>query len=1438
MKNNNLKMFLWFFLCFCLSLPVEGAVVGDEVTVGGIRYKIKVGEASVIGVSNTSIATASILTEVAGCPVTSIGAVAFANCYDLTSVTLPASLTSIDVAAFMNCSNLSTITIPKGVISIGTMAFMNCSNLSSITIPEGVTSIGDGAFAFCSNLSSITIPKGVTSIGNAAFAACSNLSSITIPDGVISIGDDAFAACSNLSSITIPDGVISIGDDAFSHCQGLISVTLPASLTSIGDGAFTLCSNLSSITIPEGVTSIGDGCFSECTGLKEILVSQNNVNFVTVDGVLFNTGMTTLLAFPAGKNVDAYVVPETVTTIAVDAFIACYGLTSVTLPASLISIGAVAFIDCYGLTSVNLPANLISIGEGAFLGCGLTSIKIPASVTDIGDYAFACCYNLTSIAVAEDNENFVVVDGVLFNSEKTRLLSYPAGKAADAYVVPNTVAVIDNGAFYGCEDMSSIILPEGITYIGNYVFYGCTNLTSVSLPETLTYIGVGAFEGCSSLTSLVIPNGVTSIEDYAFYDCTALTTVFTDSDYVADWFATNMPNVAIRPLSEYGYGDDQPLPEAKAIVTGQGVTMTTGGDAPWFLQEGIFHSAPSAMQSGAIDHEGVSRLTARVTGPGVLSFYWKVSSESGYDFLSFSVDGVVKDAISGETNWVQSGCHLGEGEHEVSWTYAKDYGDSDGGDCGWVDDIVWPDNDYVPTNLAIDGIRYYIKNGEASVIGVSSTSIATANILAEVAGCPVASIGEGAFFGCDNLIHVTIPEGVTSIGERAFGACSSLAEIVVSEDNKDFVSVDGVLFNAAGTRLVAYPAGKVNETYAVPATVTHIEPWAFFMCEKLTDVFVPYGVSYIGDQAFDYCTNLTSIIISNGVTEIGYSPFYDSLETVFTDNEHVADWFYYNMPNVSIRPFSESGYDDLHQPLPEAGAIVTGVGVTMTTGGDAPWFLQEDIFHSAPSAMQSGAIGSNGGSMLTARVTGPGVLSFYWKVSSEQSWERDDYLCFIVDGTIQKSIAGKTDWTQIGCVLDEGEHDVSWIYMKNYMGDYYENDMPHTDFDGDDCGWVDDIVWPDNDYVPPYDIVSGGIVYRIANGEATVTGLKDETITDVVIPEKVDGHPVTAIDADAFEYSGLYSITISASVTDIYSYAFAGCYNLTSIAVAEDNENFVVVDGVLFNAEKTRLLSYPAGKTADAYVVPKTVADIDNGAFYGCENLSDIILPDGITYIGEGAFAYCTNLTSVSLPETLTYIGLAAFYHCSSLTTLIIPNGVTSISEIAFDGCQALSTVFTDSEYVADWFAEHMPGTVILPRGALAVSVQCPLAVGWNLVGIPLSLDAASKDAISAYRPLVCDYSAKTNTFAETDYAPGTVVWLFATKDDTLVLKGTPVQSVGTVLLKGWNLVSPLYGETANPGLDHVWYLTPEGMHRLTTDEGVEPGTSYWIYSDEPQTIW
>jgi hypothetical protein len=456
--------------------------------------------------------------------VTTIGDNSFDECTSLKSLAIPGSVTSVGQYAFRACTGLNSVMMPGSLTSLGDGAFYYCTSLTSVIIPGSISNIGDYAFGNCTSLTSVMISNGVTTIGVDAFADCNSLTSLTIPGSLTSIGTNAFESCTSLRSVLIPGSVTSIADGAFDG-SGLTNVTIPAGVTSVGDYAFSFCQSLTKVTIPASVTNIGEDAFANCTILTAITVSTTNEFYSSVNGVLFNKSQSTLVEYPGGLG-GSYSIPGTVTSIGVDAFCQCLGLTEVTIPSSVTNIGYDAF-NGSGLTSVTVPGSVTSIADYEFFECmDLTSVTIFNGVTSIGDDAFAVCTNLSSL------------------------------------LIPSSVTSIGDSAFYGCASLTTVTIPASVTNIGEDAFEDCTILTAITvsttnefysslngvlfdksqstlveypggingsyiIPPTVTNIGYGAFDG-SGLTSVTIPASVTSIGEYAFIgiSLTSLTSVY------------------------------------------------------------------------------------------------------------------------------------------------------------------------------------------------------------------------------------------------------------------------------------------------------------------------------------------------------------------------------------------------------------------------------------------------------------------------------------------------------------------------------------------------------------------------------------------------------------------------------------------------------------------------------------------------------------------------------------------------------------------------------------------------------------------------------------------------------------------------------------------------------------------------------------------------
>ena len=408
------------------------------------------------------------------------------------------------------------------------------SFLLSLVMIIGVLSTGFSAFAadetsgnfgdgLTWNFNSLTDTLSVSGIGSmGSFSSqeeipwnqfLDKIEIVELENGVTDVGDLAFGLCSSLKKVSLPEGLKSIGALAFGYADPgprnkLTEITIPSSVTSIGECAFANAA-LESIVIPNGVETIGDSAFYTET-LKE--VSMPIVEGISFYDVFYNPEKVEITSGNAVPNEYFYDDHDRVNS-----------LKSVILPESITSIGNGAFFNCSSLTEITIPSSVTSIGDSAFSYSAVESILIPKSVETIGFGAFAFC-PLKAYSVEADNANYASKGGVLYNSDCSKLIVYPAG-AATSFEIPSGVTEIGDAAFYGCVLLTDVTIPNSVTTIGNSAFDTCKSLKSVSIPGTVTSIGDSAFSNCDGLTSIIIPESVTSIGDFAFESCDALANV-------------------------------------------------------------------------------------------------------------------------------------------------------------------------------------------------------------------------------------------------------------------------------------------------------------------------------------------------------------------------------------------------------------------------------------------------------------------------------------------------------------------------------------------------------------------------------------------------------------------------------------------------------------------------------------------------------------------------------------------------------------------------------------------------------------------------------------------------------------------------------------------------------------------------------------------------
>jgi hypothetical protein len=258
-------------------------------------------------------------------------------------------------------------------------------------------------------------------------------------------------------------------------------------------------------------------------------------------------------------------------------------------------------------------------------------------------------------------------------------------------------------------------------------------------------------------------------------------------------------------------------------------------------------------------------------------------------------------------------------------------------------------------------------------------------------------------------------------------------------------------------------------------------------------------------------------------------------------------------------------------------------------------------------------------------------------------------------------------------------------------------------------------------FLPLHAASLADLTYATTDGKISIIDCDGAAKGKLVIPDTIDGKPVTSIGTSAFNSSGLASIAIPDSVTSIGGSAFLGCTSLTSITipdsvtrigghafldctsltnitipdgvtkiekgaftgcinlpkieVGEKNLNYTDVNGVLFDKRKILLLNYPAGKSDTTYTIPDSVTTIGGWAFHNCASLTSITIPDSVTSIGDQAFYLCTSLKSITIPDSVTSIENWTFLNCTGLTSIAIPSSVTNIRQEAFAKCTKLTEI-------------------------------------------------------------------------------------------------------------------------------------------------------------------
>ena len=471
------------------------------------------------------------------------------------------------------------------------------------------------------------------------------------------------------------------------------------------------------------------------------------------------------------------------------------------------------------------------IDPGAY---SITSLVIGSRVSgSLYGYYLGSIYSNVQNIIIKDRTNGAQLKDIYFGSDYANL---------QKIIIGSGVLAIHYNAFNNCTSLKEVIISEGVETIGESAFYNCTSLKEVIISDGVETIGQSAFSGCTSLEEVVIPDSVKTYEmdnwndGYTFYNCTSLKKVVLSKNtkVIPDGMFRNCTSLV-----------DVTIPD--------GITT---------IVDGAFRDVSS--EANLLYPDSVASIgywydmpECKVTMPCRFAFKGGLYKREGYSFYH----------MNGENDQDDDNCTVCRrtGSCGTDSTYIMTLsGKVTVSGTGTVSEFD-SDNDDVTSIIIEDGIYYvnsfvYCKNLESVKIG---DSVKTVN----------------AFWNCDNLKTITIGKGLEN--DFTFQNCPKLESVIISNENPNYTSKDGVIYSKDGTRLVYYPANLQGTEYVVLTGVTQISRNAFYYNQNLKKIVVPETVQAISsyddsEVLFRYCKNLETIVLNNTVNNVPYDFCYNS----------------------------------------------------------------------------------------------------------------------------------------------------------------------------------------------------------------------------------------------------------------------------------------------------------------------------------------------------------------------------------------------------------------------------------------------------------------------------------------------------------------------------------------------------------------------------------
>ena len=792
----------------------------------------------------------------------------------------------------------------KVIVATGnkpTLMFLGTTKMGALEIPDKindnqgttftVTEVSGDSHYSCKDVTSVKLPETIEKLGNVCFYGA-KLTKINIPKNVSEISHTAWAGLDAVPECKVDGANTHFDSDA----NGVLYTEGKAELRSVPSSIAAKTSS-DTYTVDQSVTSIALSAFSSNPGLKKVILPPNlekveegwpsiaatsqleefamtpssTAKYEVKDGVLFKKEPSKLVLYPHAKNVAEYTVPAGVKEMA------SYGIAGN---------GNMTSINLNEVTKVETSA-IVDIAK-------LKTIKLPKDIKKAGlrQGAFERCNALEAYEVAEGNTDFSAVEGVLFSENKEILYFYPLAKPNTSYTIPSTVKEIAAKAFQGAAKLTSLVIPTSVEKIQEQAFRQNYKLASVKFcePSKITNLSAYSFWQCPSLTEVTLPSSITEIGK-VFLQCENLETV-------------NVPaNAKLKTIKEDAFATNKKLKNFNF----QGNCNLEAIEANAFANAESLESFKFPKTVTKIERNAFTGCTNMATATFAEDADIQKIGEGAFADCGLTSISIPKKVQTIEREAFRS-CKVLNKIDVTEFTTKIDpeafkY-------CNNLTDI-----NVSKKNEVYSSVDGYLLSKDKKELLIFPPG--KANSKFTLLPPSIEKIGKFAFYDCQALTNVTIPNKVTTIGERAFGLCKNLNTItflcdaMINPNNinqlENTMSFDdgkqapemfkNIDINVRKERLSEYSNNDFYKKFksispsftegreeyiavsdnAVDMLSTKREDHTFVLPTSIKHEGKTYNVSLIGDYAFEGVSEkVQEVVVRKDVKYIGAKAFITS----------------------------------------------------------------------------------------------------------------------------------------------------------------------------------------------------------------------------------------------------------------------------------------------------------------------------------------------------------------------------------------------------------------------------------------------------------------------------------------------------------------------------------------------------------------------------------